>query len=338
MPSNDVVYYQATEDGSDTPRFSSARIFKVGAAVIGGACLVLLSIVALQNANVAESTDLVGMPTSLRSSFMQGIGKGAVQCQGRLCSLPGPSPWKELAIAALQGTQGCGRDVSAQAANARFNNIVANMDKKDLVVMAALRKKVQSKAATEALKPAPFGLEAGMVGPVKGLWDPFSLTTTVTEGELLYFREAELKHGRVCMLASLGFFVQEKFHPLFGGDIDVPAIQSVTQAPLALFWPAVLVAIGALEVPFIDRIDYATQSLGFTPALKPGVVPGDIGFDPLGLKPKEPEEYLAMQNREILHGRLGMIAAAGMIAQELVTQSKLDCFTSECTNAGFIGR
>lgn len=297
----------------------------------------LLSIVALQNANVAESTDLVGMPTSLRSSFMQGIGKGAVQCQGRLCSLPGPSPWKELAIAALQGTQGCGRDVSAQAANARFNNIVANMDKKDLIVMAGLRKKVQqkAKAADPNLKPAPYGLEIGMVGPVKGLWDPFSLSASVTEGELLYFREAELKHGRVCMLASLGFVVQEKFHPLFGGDIDVPAIQSVTQGPLALFWPALLVSIGALEVPFIDRIDYATQSLGFTPALKPGVVPGDIGFDPLNIKPTDPEEYVKMQNREILHGRLGMIAAAGMLAQELFTQSKLDCFTSECVSASF---
>ena len=36
-----------------------------------------------------------------------------------------------------------------------------------------------------------------------------------------FYREVELKHGRVAMLASLGFLVGEQFHPLFGGDINV---------------------------------------------------------------------------------------------------------------------
>merc|ERR1712048_734297 len=66
--------------------------------------------------------------------------------------------------------------------------------------------------------------------PPLGYWDPWGLSTEVTDGQLAYIREAELKHGRICMLASVGIFVAEKWHPLFGGDIDVPALQIVNPA------------------------------------------------------------------------------------------------------------
>ena len=54
--------------------------------------------------------------------------------------------------------------------------------------------------------------------------------------------------------------------------------------------------------------------------LKPGYYPGDLGFDPLGLKPEDPAEFRLMQERELSHGRLAMFAAAGFIAQETVDQ------------------
>jgi len=57
--------------------------------------------------------------------------------------------------------------------------------------------------------------------------------------------------------------------------------------------------------------------------MKTDRVPGDLGFDPLGLKPTDPVEFKAMQNKELNNGRLAMIAAAGMIAQELATGQKL---------------
>merc|ERR1719359_1320134 len=52
-------------------------------------------------------------------------------------------------------------------------------------------------------------------------------------------------------------------------------------------------------------------------------IPGDLGFDPLKLKPKKEKDLLAMQNREILNARLAMIAAWGIMAQELVTGEKV---------------
>jgi hypothetical protein len=55
------------------------------------------------------------------------------------------------------------------------------------------------------------------------------------------------------------------------------------------------------------------------PRLKPAYTPVDLGFDPLGLKPNDPAELRTMQEKELSHGRLAMIAAAGFMAQEAVT-------------------
>merc|ERR1719359_325516 len=57
--------------------------------------------------------------------------------------------------------------------------------------------------------------------------------------------------------------------------------------------------------------------------IKEDHTPGDLGFDPLGLKPTDPKEFREMQNKELNNGRLAMIAAAGMIGQELATGQKL---------------
>merc|ERR1712100_327021 len=74
-------------------------------------------------------------------------------------------------------------------------------------------------------------------------FDPLGFSTTVDSGKLLFYREVELKHGRVAMLAALGFLVGEQYHPLFGGDIDVPSYLAFQQTPLEKFWPAVVAAI-----------------------------------------------------------------------------------------------
>ena len=51
--------------------------------------------------------------------------------------------------------------------------------------------------------------------------------------------------------------------------------------------------------------------------------PGDIGFDPLGLKPTDPTEFATMQTKELQQGRLAMLGIAGMVAQELVDKKPI---------------
>merc|ERR1712061_230030 len=132
-------------------------------------------------------------------------------------------------------------------------------------------------------------LLAGVTAPMD-YFDPIGFSTTVTPGKLLFYREVELKHGRVSMLASLGFLVGENFHPLFGGDIDVPSYISFQATPLQVFWPAVVVALAILEYPAIGTFKAPVNEDGTyidrdAFAISADRVPGDLGFEPLGLKP-----------------------------------------------------
>merc|ERR1712078_500586 len=170
----------------------------------------------------------------------------------------------------------------------------------------------------------------GVTDPV-GFFDPlgFCSADDITEGKIKFYREVELKHGRVGMLAALGFLVGENFHPLFGGDIDVPAYLAFQQTPLQTFWPAVVAAIAIPEI--FSVFSFETPALFAAPLKKAGMPwsiradyeSGDLGFDPLGLKPEDPAELKEMQTKELNNGRLAMIAAAGMIVQELATGNKL---------------
>jgi len=170
--------------------------------------------------------------------------------------------------------------------------------------------KSKSQLATEYVLEMP-----GIIAPT-GFFDPAGLSRMKTTAQLKYAREAELKHGRVAMLAALGFPFAEEFHPLFPED-KVPSDFSFQLTPLQTYWPLVVLGVGLLETFSISTFKELNDG---TWELKEDHVNGDLGFDPLGLKPQDPEKYLRMQNKELSNGRLAMIAIAGMVAQELVVR------------------
>jgi len=161
---------------------------------------------------------------------------------------------------------------------------------------------------------------AGITEPL-GFFDPVGFTTDKSEGKIRFYREVELKHGRLGMLAALGFLVGENFHPLFGGNIDEPAYLAFQQTPLQTFWPLVVTAIAILEV--FSVFTFNSPAGGEPWSIRSDHVPGDLGFDPLNLKPTDAEEFKTMQTKELNNGRLAMLAAAGMILQEYATGQKL---------------
>ena len=160
----------------------------------------------------------------------------------------------------------------------------------------------------------------GALPPV-GFWDPLGFADKADEATLKRYREAELTHGRVAMLAVVGFLVGEKVEGssfLFDSQITGPAITHLAQVP-TIFWGLLSIAIGAAE--------YKRSTIGWVepekvPVAQPGLLreeyyPGDLGFDPLGLRPEDPEELAVLQTKELQNGRLAMLAAAGFMAQEL---------------------
>ncbi len=120
------------------------------------------------------------------------------------------------------------------------------------------------------------------------------------------------------MLAVVGFLTGEAVEGssfLFDASITGPAINHFQQVPTP-FWLMLTLFIGWCEtyraqvgwVPPTDKLEFL---------LREDYYPGDIGFDPLGLKPTDPEAFDEMQTKELQNGRLAMLGAAGIVVQEL---------------------
>merc|ERR1712176_1031128 len=108
-----------------------------------------------------------------------------------------------------------------------------------------------------------------------GLWDPLGFATDCSAGKLLFYREAELKHGRVGMIATLGLIVGEKFHPFFGGNIDVPGALTIYEVPLRAFWSLMMIGILVHEFPSamtfegMDMNEWGVGGVSTSPELSP---------------------------------------------------------------------
>ena len=166
----------------------------------------------------------------------------------------------------------------------------------------------------------------GVTAPF-GYFDPLGFAKDLSSSDLMLRRESELAHGRVAMVGALGFLVQESFHPLFS-EVDGPAISHLKQLTYSsngqLAFAVMGMAIGFAELARARYGWVAPKDLVEGGSrLKEGYIPGDLGFDPLGMKPTNSAGYLSMQAKELNNGRLAMIAVAGMVGQELATQHGL---------------
>lgn len=240
---------------------------------------------------------LVSQPAVQNSINLMGVSTGLRRpaTSYSIASLPGPSALKNLVAQGIQAKGGqCTRDVSMNALKAEDYKLMFS-------------------SSTKVLSEEEVSEMAGVTAPA-GLWDPLGIATSVPEGQLLFFREAELKHGRVCMLAVLGLIVAEthRFIPILNSGIDpklpgyllgTPFIQ---ETPFGQFWP---IAVGGL---FFEEARHEALRK------EKGSAPGDYGWDPLNLKPKDAKGLKELQNKELNNGRLAMFAAAGIIAQEMV--------------------
>lgn len=170
---------------------------------------------------------------------------------------------------------------------------------------------IERSAAIPFLKkpPALDGTLAGDVG-----FDPLGFTTTITElgGDLNYVREAELMHGRVSMLAVVGFV-----WPSIFGKLNVEWAASVSTEPLTAQYQLPGVVLGQLALSMA-----IAEGIRSTIIYKEDSVPGEHGFDPAGFIPKfcnTPEKMAAMKFKEITHCRTAMIAITGFFFQEIIT-------------------
>jgi hypothetical protein len=178
-------------------------------------------------------------------------------------------------------------------------------------------------------KKFAYGLP-GSLDPVPE-FDPFGYAKDATLDQMKSYREAEVQHGRVAMLGALGLLVTEEpieYHPLFEADNkDIgPAIRHLDEvrAVSPEFFELLAIVIGAIELNrALKGWNSPGDVFGSGRVLNEDYYPGDVGFDPLGLKPEDPADFAIMQTKELQNGRLAMLGWAGMVAQELVNGKEI---------------
>ena len=142
-------------------------------------------------------------------------------------------------------------------------------------------------------------------------FDPLNLSLSNTGERILFFREAELKHGRIAMVSSLLIPFLDKMDP------NVLGIHGFNHLPDKVQ----LLIVGHMFIA-----EFASMFKGWEKpwkklfTLKSDYQPGDLGFK---LSSKSNEEMNILMDKELNNGRLAMIGAFGMIAQQLVTQQHL---------------
>jgi len=191
--------------------------------------------------------------------------------------------------------------------NVRNNNVVSLQAEE-----AADADTGPSYIASEAL---PF-LEyppnlAGYVGDAG--FDPFRFSDFTP---MDFLREAEIKHGRICMMATLGFGAVDcglRVYPIpeaYEGLTSVTAHDAlIKQGAMSqlLLWFSFAELFGTIAV---------TQMMGGS-----GRQPGDFGLDPIGFLTDQPKEKVdEMKLKELTHCRLAMMAFSGMVTQAVLTQ------------------
>lgn len=178
------------------------------------------------------------------------------------------------------------------------------------------------------------GIEFGFKCPPLGA----AILEDATPEAVNWFQNSEIKHGRVAMVAVIGF-MNQKFgvhFPLYGGPsgsnvfspdssegwmlsasngisfgdlAKLAPLDAVAAVPVA-GWLQILFAAGAFEATAYHR----QYNLG-------GRVPGDYGYDPLGFTKGESmdsDKMKSMRMKEIKNGRVAMITIAGWVAGEAI--------------------
>merc|ERR1711970_1321916 len=158
-----------------------------------------------------------------------------------------------------------------------------------------------------------FENELGVQAPV-GFFDPIGFTKDGDEFSFKRRRSVEIKHGRICMLATMGYITPEITGKL-PGYLSPSSGLKFEDIPNGLGAVSKVPAAGWLQI--IAYFGFCEFSGGFDD-YKTGT-PGDYGWKVL--TSDDPEEKTKKLSAEITNGRLAMVAIIGMFFQDGLTGS-----------------
>jgi hypothetical protein len=148
------------------------------------------------------------------------------------------------------------------------------------------------------------GIPGGAKGPIEVGGRPFDPLGLAKFRDFDEMSKAEVRNGRVAMLASVGWVWPQIFGTFDAKDVTtVDPIAAISQVdPVA--WIQIFLLMGVNEVLDFQH-DWSKGAL----------------WDPLQLLPKDPVGKAQMMEKELKHGRLGMLAFASFLAAHYIPGS-----------------
>jgi len=164
-----------------------------------------------------------------------------------------------------------------------------------------------------------FENELGVQAPV-GFWDPAGLAADGDSSDFYRRRVTEIKHGRVSMIACLGYIVPE--YTKFPGYIAPHFNLKFADVPNGLAALAKVPEAGVAQlVLFCGFVEYGLFKQDDSRAAGDYANGGTLGVPNASGPLKDPEERKKRLNAEIANGRLAMMAIIGMFFQDGLTGS-----------------
>ena len=187
-----------------------------------------------------------------------------------------------------------------------------------LVASASAFAPAQTGGKTSTALAADLSKELGAMTPL-GFFDPLQLCKDGSQAKFDALRERELKHGRVSMLAVVGWPLAELWDKPIADTVGLPSLLTKSgESPSLLnggldkidvaYWVAVAALAGIIELENAKMKEERPKEY----------IPGDCNFDPLNFLPADKEGKMKMMTKEIKHGRIAMMAILGFAIQEAI--------------------
>eukprot|EP00614_Pseudopedinella_elastica_P000389 CAMPEP_0172605714 /NCGR_PEP_ID=MMETSP1068-20121228/25914_1 /TAXON_ID=35684 /ORGANISM="Pseudopedinella elastica, Strain CCMP716" /LENGTH=206 /DNA_ID=CAMNT_0013408183 /DNA_START=294 /DNA_END=914 /DNA_ORIENTATION=+ len=176
-----------------------------------------------------------------------------------------------------------------------------------------------ARAPATVVKANDYSNELGVLPPV-GFWDPLGFSKQADQETFDRWRALEIKHGRICQLAVLGYIAPDIWR--WSGEI-APGIKfsDVTHGVRAF---NDIPSFGWIQMIFlIGAVDY----WGVFGNYEVGKVGSTISQG--GILDQDEDMFVVRQTQEIQHCRLGMLAFMELLRHDLVnlnTGNDLDHF------------
>ena len=173
---------------------------------------------------------------------------------------------------------------------------------------------MQAKSTALPFADCPKALDGSMAGDVG--FDPLGFSDfelgpfDSAEQHMGWMREAELKHGRVCMLATVGWIGVDQGAKAYGLPAELQGLSSYQAHDAAVAQGSLLILLifcGVFEI---------AGAGGIAATLEGKRVPGDFALT--GGFGKTPEQMAKLKQAEIKHARLAMMAFSGIATQSAV--------------------